>query len=65
MATHIAKTSVTIPGVKHVVDSCRVKPKLHQAGAGAGAVVRVSKAQAKQRDGRESEGTCYRLMTAK
>ena len=63
MATNIAETSVTIPGVKHVVDSCRVKPKLHQAGAGA--VVRVSKAQAKQRDGRESEGTCYRLMTAK
>ena len=51
MATPIAKTSVTIPGVKHVVDSCRVKAKLHRAGA----VVRVSKAQAKQRAGRESE----------
>ena len=67
MATNIAETSVTIPGVKHVVDSCRVKAKLYQAGAGLDLlkVVRVSKAQAKQRDGRESEGTCYRLMTAK
>ena len=70
LATNIAETSVTIPGVKHVVDSCRVKAKLHQAGAGLDLlkVVRVSKAQAKQRAsraGRESEGTCYRLMTAK
>ena len=70
LATNIAETSVTIPGVKHVIDSCRVKAKLHQAGAGLDLlkVVRVSKAQAKQRAGRagrESEGTCYRLMTAK
>ena len=70
LATNIAETSVTIPGVKHVVDSCRVKAKLHQAGAGLDLlkVMWVSKAQTKQRAsraGRESEGTCYRLMTAK
>ena len=70
LATHIAETSVTIPGVKHVVDSCRVKAELHQAGAGLDLlkVMWVSKAQAKQRAGRagrESEGTCYRRMTAK
>jgi len=69
LATNIAETSVTIPGVRHVVDSCRVKAKLHQAGAGLDLmkVVKVSKAQAKQRTGRagrESEGTCYRLLTA-
>ena len=69
LATNIAETSVTIPGVKHVIDSCRVKAKLHQAGAGLDLmkVVAVSKAQAKQRTGRagrESEGTCYRLLTA-
>ena len=69
LATNIAETSVTIPGVRHVIDSCRVKAKLHQAGAGLDLmkVVKVSKAQAKQRTGRagrESEGTCYRLVTA-
>ena len=61
LVTHIAENIVTIPGVKHVMDSCRVKAKLHQAG-------RVSKAQAKQRAGmvgRESEATFYRRMTAK
>ena len=70
LATNIAETSVTISGIRHVVDSCRVKAKLHQAGAGLDLLktVRVSKAQAKQRTGRagrESEGTCYRLVTAK
>ena len=70
LATNIAETSVTIPGVRHVIDSCRVKAKLHEAGAGLDVmkVVRVSKAQAKQRTGRagrESEGTCYRLLTAR
>ena len=70
LATNIAETSVTIPGVRHVVDSGRVKVKLHEAGAGMDRlkVVRVSKAQAKQRAGRagrEAEGTCFRLVTAK
>ena len=27
LATNIAETSLTIPGVKHVIDSCRVKAK--------------------------------------
>ena len=46
LATNIAETSVTIPGVRHVIDSCRVKAKLHQAGAGLDLmkVVKVSKA---------------------
>merc|ERR1719167_773996 len=69
IATNIAETSVTIPGVTHVVDSCRVKAKVHQAGPGLDLlkVVKVSKAQARQRTGRagrEREGTCYRLVTA-
>jgi len=69
LATNIAETSVTIPGVSHVIDSCRVKAKVHQAGAGLDLlkVVRVSQAQARQRTGRagrEREGTCYRLVTA-
>jgi HrpA-like RNA helicase len=27
LATNIAETSLTIPGIRHVVDSCRVKAK--------------------------------------
>ena len=27
LSTNIAETSLTIPGIKHVVDSCRVKAK--------------------------------------
>jgi len=69
ITTNIAETSVTIPGVVHVVDGCRVKAKVHQAGPGLDLlkVVKVSKAQARQRTGRagrEKEGTCYRLLTA-
>ena len=68
LATNIAETSLTIPGIKHVVDSCRVKAKVHQARAGLDMlkVVRVSQAQALQRTGRagrESEGNCYRMLT--
>jgi len=70
LATNIAETSVTIPGVVYVIDSCRVKAKVHRSGAGLDLlkVVRVSQAQARQRSGRagrEREGTCYRLITAK
>ena len=70
LATNIAETSVTISGVRHVIDSCRVKAKLHKSGAGLDLlkVIKVSKAQANQRTGRagrESEGTCYRLITSK
>jgi len=68
LATNIAETSLTIPGIKHVVDSCRVKAKVHQAKAGLDLlkVVKVSQAQALQRTGRagrERAGDCYRMLT--
>ena len=68
LATNIAETSLTIPRVRHVVDSCRVKAKSHQPSTGLDLlkVVRISKAQALQRTGRagrESEGNCYRMLT--
>ena len=68
LSTNIAETSLTIPGVRFVVDSCRVKAKVHQASTGLDMlkVVRVSKAQALQRTGRagrEAEGHCYRMLT--
>ena len=36
LATNIAETSLTIPRVRHVVDSCRVKAKSHQPSTGLG-----------------------------
>jgi len=69
LSTNIAETSLTIPGVRFVVDSCRVKAKVHQASTGLDMlrVRRVSKAQAQQRTGRagrEAEGHCYRMLTS-
>lgn len=68
LATNIAETSLTIPGIKHVIDSCRVKAKVHQASTGLDIlrVVKTSQAQAEQRTGRagrDSEGNCYRMLT--
>ncbi|XP_040567128.1 ATP-dependent RNA helicase DHX33 [Lepeophtheirus salmonis] len=68
LSTNIAETSLTIPGIRYVIDSCRVKAKVHMASTGLDMlkVVRISKAQASQRmgrAGRQSEGHCYRLLT--
>ncbi|XP_029649141.1 ATP-dependent RNA helicase DHX33 [Octopus sinensis] len=68
VATNVAETSLTIKGIKHVIDSGMVKAKLFNPSIGLDLlkVVRVSKAQAIQRTGRagrESPGTCYRLYT--
>ena len=68
LATNVAETSVTVPGVRFVVDSGLVKLRSFDASRGADslAVVPVSKAQAKQRAGRagrEAPGKCFRLYT--
>ncbi|XP_071481336.1 ATP-dependent RNA helicase DHX33-like [Diadema antillarum] len=68
LATNIAETSVTIPGIKHVIDTGRVKAKSYQPGSGLDLlkVQWVSRAQAWQRTGRagrEDSGTCWRLYT--
>ena len=65
VATNVAETSITIPGVRYVVDSCRVKAKVYHPGTGIDVLktVLVSQAQAAQRTGRagrEGEGHCYR-----
>ena len=70
VATNIAETSVTIHGIKHVIDSGKVKAKFYQPGTGMDLlkVQTISQAQAWQRTGRagrESTGTCYRLYTEK
>lgn len=68
LATNIAESSITINGIKYVVDTGMVKQKLYNAQTGLEClkVVPVSKAAAKQRSGRagrECAGECYRLYT--
>ncbi|KAG9333074.1 hypothetical protein JZ751_013497, partial [Albula glossodonta] len=60
LSTNIAETSITISGIKYVIDTGMVKAKKYNP------VQRVSKAQAWQRAGRagrEDSGFCYRLYT--
>lgn len=71
VATNVAETSVTIPGISYVVDSGKAKEKTHR-GSGAGLltsfdVVWISKASAEQRAGRSGRtgpGHCYRLYSS-
>ncbi|PNH05818.1 putative pre-mRNA-splicing factor ATP-dependent RNA helicase [Tetrabaena socialis] len=68
LATNIAETSITIPGVRFVVDTGQVKSRDYNAKLGLEslAVVPVSQAQARQRSGRagrEGPGKAFRLYT--
>ncbi|TVU12245.1 hypothetical protein EJB05_45878, partial [Eragrostis curvula] len=66
LATNIAETSVTIPGIKYVIDPGMVKARSYSPVTGMESliVIPVSKAQALQRSGRagrEGPGKCFRL----
>lgn len=66
LATNIAETSVTIPGIKYVIDTGLVKERNYNAETGVESliIVKTSKAQALQRSGRagrEGPGKCYHL----
>ena len=68
LSTNIAETSVTIPGIKYVIDSGLVKVKRYNPTTGVEVLesAPIAKAQAMQRSGRagrESEGACFRLYT--
>jgi len=68
LSTNVAETSVTLAGVRYVIDCGLVKARSFSArlGADALAVVPVSQAQARQRAGRagrEAPGKCFRLYT--
>ncbi|WP_435167195.1 ATP-dependent helicase HrpB [Falsirhodobacter sp. 1013] len=68
LATSIAETSLTIPGIRVVVDAGRARRARFDAASGMSRLVteRVTKAEAEQRRGRAgrvAEGVCYRLWT--
>lgn len=68
LATNIAETSLTIPNIRYVIDTGKVKCRVFSAKTGF-EVMRVediSRAQAAQRSGRAGRlaaGSCYRLYT--
>ncbi|KAL7240688.1 hypothetical protein ACSBR2_006356 [Camellia fascicularis] len=66
LATNIAETSITIPGIKYVIDPGLVKARTYCARTGMESLIFVptSRAQALQRSGRagrEGPGKCFRL----
>ncbi|KAI9509943.1 P-loop containing nucleoside triphosphate hydrolase protein [Russula earlei] len=68
VATNIAEASITIEGVKFVVDCGFVKTRMYDGSVGLSSlkIVPISQASAIQRAGRAgrtSEGLCYRLYT--
>lgn len=70
LSTNIAETSVTVPGVKFVIDTGRVKIKefRNRLGLDSLLVKPISKSSADQRKGRagrEQAGQCFRLFTEK
>eukprot|EP00029_Vermamoeba_vermiformis_P013374 TRINITY_DN828_c0_g1_i1.p1 TRINITY_DN828_c0_g1~~TRINITY_DN828_c0_g1_i1.p1 ORF type:complete len:1026 (+),score=350.52 TRINITY_DN828_c0_g1_i1:132-3209(+) len=69
LSTNIAETSLTIDGIKYVIDTgfCKQKTYNPRTGMESLIVVPVSKASAQQRAGRAgrtSPGKCFRLYTA-
>lgn len=68
IATNIAETSLTVDGVKYVIDCGLVKMKVYNAKLGMDTlqVIPISLANAQQRSGRAGRtgtGTAYRLYT--
>ncbi|KAG5676843.1 hypothetical protein PVAND_006650 [Polypedilum vanderplanki] len=68
IATNIAETSLTLPGIKYVIDTGVVKFKSYDPKTGLESlkIHKISQAQAWQRSGRagrESDGVCYRTYT--
>jgi ATP-dependent helicase HrpB len=68
VATNVAETSVTIDGIRHVVDSGLARVARYDAERGIGTlflepISRASSDQRKGRAGRTAPGTCHRLWT--
>ncbi len=68
LATNVAETSLTVPGIRHVVDSglARISRYSPRGKVQRLHVERISRASAEQRQGRcgrEAEGICIRLYS--
>ena len=68
VATNVAETSVTIDGIRHVVDSGVARVSRYDAERGISTlfieeISRASAEQRKGRAGRTAPGTCHRLWT--
>src|SRR5882672_11468895 len=68
VATNVAETSVTIDGIRHVVDGGEARIARYDAERGIGTlfieeISRASADQRKGRAGRTAPGTCHRLWT--
>ncbi|KAL7144313.1 hypothetical protein ABFS83_07G003900 [Erythranthe nasuta] len=68
VATNVAETSLTIPGIKYVVDTGKEKVKKSNSSNGMKHMIyNISKASASQRAGRAGRtgpGRCYRLYSS-
>jgi len=69
VATNVAETSLTIPGIRYVVDCGRVKERVFDKGTGVesyqiGWISKASAAQRAGRAGRTGPGHCYRLYSS-
>ncbi|VDK31909.1 unnamed protein product [Taenia asiatica] len=70
VATNVAETSLTIPNIRYVIDTGKVKSKIYDTGTGASCfrIVWISQASAEQRAGRAGRigpGHCYRLYSSR
>lgn len=70
LATNIAETSITVPGIRHVIDTGKHKSRLFRPGLNLDTLLStpISQSMAKQRAGRagrEAPGFCHRLYTQK
>ncbi|KAL1303154.1 hypothetical protein AAFC00_006583 [Neodothiora populina] len=70
IATNIAETSITVPGVRFVIDSGKAKIKRYRPTIGLDSllvkpITKSSAEQRKGRAGREAAGKCWRLYTSK
>ncbi len=68
VATNVAETSITIDGIRHVVDSGLARVARYEPERGLGTlfiepISRASAEQRKGRAGRTAPGTCHRLWT--
>ena len=68
ISTNVAETSLTIPSIKYVIDSGKVKKRIYKSGLSFSTfeIEWISQSSANQRMGRAgrvSEGYCYRLYS--